>query len=241
MGAVKTSLDIDKFKELLNGYPDSQVKEYLISGFRQGFQTGIAYMPTDTLICPNNLSCRNDMGAAVDLIDYEVKHDYVIGPYTKPPFDIYRINPVTIAQGKYSMKKRLVVDLSAPHDSQEEVSLNDLIDKDRFTLSYVKLDQAIWIIRQFGKNTVLIKTDIKDAFKLIPIHPSVWHLHGVKLLDSIYFFTKLVFGSRSSPKIFDTFASAVVWILETVFHISPTLHLLDDFLTLAPPGRIPRG
>jgi hypothetical protein len=128
------------------------------------------------------------------------------------------------------------VDLSAPHDVPEEFSLNDLIDKDMFSLTYVKLDQAMNIIRQFGKNTILMKTDIKDAFKLIPIHPSLWHLHGVKLNEQLYFFKKLVFGSRSSPKIFDSFAKAVVWIIETVFSVSPTLHLLDDFLTISPPG-----
>jgi hypothetical protein len=117
-----------------------------------------------------------------------------------------------------------------------QFSLNDLIDKDLFSLTYVKLDQAINIIRQFGKYTVLNKTDIKDAFKLIPIHPSLWHLHGVQLNEQLYFFKRLVFGSRSSPKIFDSFATAVVWIIEHVFAVSPTLHLLDDFLTISPPG-----
>ena len=222
-------------EELLSEYPDIPAKEYLITGFLHGFDTGLAYSPQKSLTCSNNLSCQNNMETAKDLMEYELSKGYVIGPFKKSPFQSYRINPISIAEGKYSGKKRLVVDLSAPHDSDNEHSLNDLIDKDDFSLTYVRLDQAIRIIRDFGQGTILMKTDIKDAFKLIPVQPSLWHLYGVQLHDNMYFFTKLVFGSRSSPKIFDTFASAVNWIIEHVFCISPTLHLLDDYLTLLPP------
>ena len=117
------------------------------------------------------------MNAANQLISYEVSRGYVIGPFTESPFPKYRINPISIAEGKYSLKKRLVVDLSAPHDREQEPSLNDLIDKDSYSLTYVRIDQAVKIIREFGKNTILVKTNIQDAFKLIPIHPKLWHLH----------------------------------------------------------------
>jgi hypothetical protein len=221
---------------MLSDYPNTSDREFLLSGFKQGFNTGLAYLPEESLTCPNNMSCKNNMEAAQQLMEYELSRGYVIGPFLESPFTNCRINPVSIAEGKYSRKKRLVVDLSAPHDQEQEHSLNDLIDKECYSLTYVKIDQAVQIIREFGKNTIMNKTDIKDAFKLLPIHPELWHLHGVKLKDQLYFFTRLVFGSRSSPKIFDTFASAIVWILEEVFKVSPTLHLLDDFLTLSPPG-----
>jgi hypothetical protein len=206
-----------------------------LSGLKNGFDTGIAVIPNETLICDNNLSCKNNMDIAQELLNYEREKGYVIGPYQHPPFMHYRINPISIAEAKYSKKQRLVVDLSAPHDSETH-SLNDLIDKEMFSLTYVKLDEAIKIIRQFGKNTVLIKTDIKDAFKLLPVHPSLWHLQGIQLQGDIFFFTKLVFGCRSSPKLFDIFATAVHWIIEHVANISPVLHLLDDYLCLSPPG-----
>ena len=132
------------------------------------------------------------MEIAAELMEYELSQGYVMGPFAKSPFPSYRISPISVAFGKYSNKPRLVVDLSAPHDSPDEVSLNDLIDKDMFSLTYVKLDQAIDIIRQFGRNSVLMKTDIKNAFKLIPLHPSIWHVHRVKLNEKLYFFKKLV-------------------------------------------------
>ena len=77
--------------------------------------------------------------------------------------------------------------------------------------------------------------DISDAFKLLPIQPSLWPFHAVKWDDQYYFHTRLVFGSRSSPKIFDTLSQAICWIAKYKFHINSILHLLDDFLTVDPP------
>ena len=44
-----------------------------------------------------------------------------------------------------------------------------------------------------------------------------------------------MFGSRSSPKIFDTLSEAVCWILEHNYKLLNVLHLLDDFLAIDPP------
>ena len=36
------------------------------------------------------------------------------------PFPVYRVNPIGVAEGKYSNKKRLIVDLSAAHDDTSD-------------------------------------------------------------------------------------------------------------------------
>ena len=59
--------------------------------------------------------------------------------------------------------------------------------------------------------------------------------YGIKWQGKYYYYTRLVFGSRSSPKIFDTLSVAVCWVATNVFGISPILHLLDDFLSIDPP------
>ena len=147
---------------------------------------------------------------------------------------IYRLNPIGVAEGKYSKKKRLIVDLSAPHDNPNNFSLNDLIDKQEYSLQYVNIDQAIDIVKKLGLGSLMCKTDISDAFKLVLIHPSLWPFHAIKWEEKYYFYTRLVFGSRSSPKIFDTLSRAICWIAINVFHEKNILHLLDDFLTTDP-------
>jgi hypothetical protein len=47
--------------------------------------------------------------------------------------------------GKYSKKKRLILDLFAPHNDTD-LSIHELIDKAQCSMSYVKIDDAIKII-----------------------------------------------------------------------------------------------
>jgi hypothetical protein len=82
----------------------------------------------------------------------------------------------------------------------------------------------------------MCKADIVDAFKLIPISPDVQPFYGIKWRNKYYFYKRLVFGCRSSPKIFDMLSQAVCWILQNNYHINHILHLLDDFLTIDSPG-----
>ena len=104
----------------------------LISGFKNGFLTGIKCLPADNLVCRNLLSARSQPNVTTELIQKEVNKKFVLGPFTDIPFTTFRINPIGVAEGKYSKKKRLIVDLSAPHQNMEATSLNDMIDKEEF-------------------------------------------------------------------------------------------------------------
>ena len=207
----------------------------MIDGFSYGFHTGLKKLPSSTLELNNLLSARCQPEITRNLISKEVEKGFLSGPYENMPFPVYRVNPIGVAEGKYSNKKRLIVDLSAPHDDTSDTSLNSLIDKEEYSLNYVTTDHAIKIIKQTGINSCMCKADISDAFKLVPIHPTLWPFHGIKWEGKYYFYTRLVFGSRSSPKIFDSFSRAICWIAKNKFHIDNILHLLDDFLTIDPP------
>ena len=228
-------VNVTQLEKELTKHPDKDFVKYLIDGFTCGFDTGLTYLPEQSLQCGNLLSAKRQPESTKELIQTELDRGYIIGPYTKPPFPTYRISPVGIAVGKYSGKKRLIVDLSAPHDNEIHQSLNDLVDKDEFSLSYVKVGTAIKIIQEKGQGSWLCKADIKDAFKLVPIKENLWPYYGIKWNNKYYFYTRLVFGSRSSPKIFDTLSEAVCWILQNNYSIETVLHLLDDFLTIDDP------
>lgn len=58
---------------------------------------------------------------------------------------------------------------------------------------------------------------------------------GIKNRNNYYFYTRLVFGSRSSPKIFDYLSSVLCWIFHENYGVNHVLHLLDDFLTVDAP------
>lgn len=219
----------------LRNHPDRQFVNYLVQGITSGFDTGINELPSKNYICKNNLSAVRNSTITTELVHKELTKGYLLGPFPEIPYERYRINPISLAQKKYSGKVRLVVDMSAPHENPDIPSINDLISKEDFKLSYVKMDEAIQIIQRLGRGALLCKTDLVDAFKTLPVKEALWPYQGIFWQGNYYFYTRLVFGCRSSCKIFDTLSRAIAWIAENNYNIQHILHLLDDFLTIDPP------
>lgn len=99
-------------------------------------------------------------------------------------------------------------------------------------MSYSTIDQAMKTILNTGRHAFLSKCDITAAFKLLPISPSLVPCYGCSWNNQFYFFVRLPFGSRSSPRIFDCLSQALEWILIHNYGISYCQHLLDDFLVV---------
>ena len=220
----------------LKNHPNRKFVENLINGFIHGFDTKVQSVEISTKECNNLLSAQNNEHAINLLVQSEVDKGYLSGPYAQPPFSSYRVSPIGLVQGKYSFKQRLIVDLSAPHSHSHHPSINDMIAKEECSLSYVRIDDAIKQLLVCGKGAQMCKADISDAFKLIPIRPAQYHLYCIRWQGLYYFYTRLSFGCRSSPVIFDEFSKAVCWIAEHNYGINFILHLLDDFLTIDKPG-----
>lgn len=219
----------------LSKHPDRHFVHKLISGFCFGFDTGISTLPCVPFICKNNLSARKQPEIVSSLLSKELDNGFLIGPFSTPPFANYRINALGVAEHKFSKKQRLIVDMSAPHNNDLHPSINDLINKEEFSLSYVKLDDAIKILRKLGQGAWMCKFDVENAFKQCPILASHIPFHGVSWDNRFYFYTRLVFGSRSSCFLFNLLSDAVCWIAQNNYEVKYLLHLLDDFLTLDPP------
>ncbi|CAF4209424.1 unnamed protein product [Rotaria sp. Silwood2] len=202
-----TPINICRLEHELAGHPDKKFTSFLLSGLCEGFDTARRD--------PKNVTC---------LVAEELNKGFLIGRYNSPPFINYRINPIGLVESKYSKKKRLIFDLSAPHNDKDHPSIN--------SLSYVTVDDAIKSIQKFGKGAWMNKADIQDAFKLLPIKPSLWPFYGLKWNSHYYFFLRLPFGSRSSPKLFDMLSAAIVWIAEHNYGLKKMLHLLDDFFVV---------
>ena len=230
-----TPIDVDRLERELSDHPDLDFVKYLCSGLREGFDTMVSFAPHVNIECKNLLSARRNPTDVRELIESECDQGFLYGPFSEPPFDKYRVSPIGLAVGKYSGKKRLIVDLSSPHDDPQNSSINDLIDKESCRLSYVKIDDAIKAIQHYGRNALLCKVDISNAFKIMPIKGNQWPYFCVKWENKYYVYVRLVFGCRSSPKIFDTLSQALCWIASNNYGIETIFHLLDDFLTVDKP------
>ena len=163
-----------------------------------------------------------------ELIQKELDNGCIYGPFCKPTFELYRVSPLGVTTGKYSHKKRLILDLSSPH-SDDVASINDLIDKGQRSMSYIKIDDAVKIITKYGQGTKLCKFDIQNAYNICSVLPRQWPLFCLKWESFYYFYALLSFGCRSSPKTFDNFSKAICFMAEHSYNIKHILHLLDAF------------
>ncbi len=235
---LSTPVNVSRLATELAHHPDREFREYLLLGLIQGFNPGVECALAQNHICNNLQSALAEPDTVNDLIAKEVKSGFMIGPFDEPPFKIFRISPIGIATRKFSGKKRLIIDLSSPHNSTIP-SINSLIPLDEFSLRYHDIEQAVELIKIAGRGAWLAKLDITSAFKVMPIHPDSWHLFGILWERKYYFAVHLTFGCKSSPKIFDMLSEAICWILSNNHAIPHLIHLLDDFFIISPPDAIP--
>lgn len=238
MNKPSTPVNVPELGRALKTHPNRCFVDYLLSGLVHGFLAGLRFLPQVSHVCCNLQSAFAEPAIVDKLVAREVEKGYMIGPFASPPFQLFRINPLGVATRKYSGKKRLIIDLSAPHDGSVP-SVNSLIPPEPFSLFYATVDNAIAFIKQAGKGAWLGKADVTDAFKVMPLHPSQWHLFGVKWRRSVYFSVRLAFGCRSSPCIFNALSEALCWILLNNYKLPFVLHLLDDFLVVDYPRSRP--
>lgn len=137
-----TNINIDRLRLDLAEHPDSNFVNYLCSSLEFRFDTIVAYESINSYECKNALSARKNPLVVDELLYNEIQRGYVKGPYPSPPFESYRVGSLGISSHKYSGKKRLIFDLSSPHNNADP-SINELINRDRCTLSFVRIDGAI--------------------------------------------------------------------------------------------------
>ena len=127
--SVYTPVNVDRLKYELNNHPDLAFTEYLIQGLSHGFQI----LPAFSIECKNLVFAISQPDCVTNLIDNEIRRGYLCGPFDTIPFQHLRINPIGVAESRYSKKKRLIVDskkkrlivdLSAPHDDELNPSLS---------------------------------------------------------------------------------------------------------------------
>ena len=114
-------------------------------------------------------------------------------------------------------------------------SVNDYIPAHYAALTYTRLAEVLNAISHSGRHSVIIKRDVKSAFRTIPIALHQQWLLGFTWAGIPYSEACLSFGLRTAPFLFNLFAEAFHWILQT-FLLWVVFHYLDDFMTILPPS-----
>ncbi len=56
------------------------------------------------------------------------------------------------------------------------------------------MDTAVNIVQQLGRGTELIKLNVKDAYRIVPVHLADYHLLGIYWKGETYIDRALLFG-----------------------------------------------
>ena len=214
----------------LSNHPNKAFVKQLINDLCHGCLIG--YKGPQFPYCATNLVSAFQHPEVIDAtLEKECQLGRILGPFQNPPLPNFRTSGLGLVP-KHDGGWRIIYHLSAP----PHISINDFIDPEDYSLSYCTIDDAYDFINQMGPGTQLSKIDLKDAFRLVPVHPSQWNLLGICWKSKFYVDTCLPFGLRSAPYLFNRVSEAIHWILMNNYNVHHLLHYLDDFLTAGPPN-----
>ena len=216
---------------MLQGY-DPNIKKFLFQGFTSGFNIELSMPIKGLVVHSNHQSISRNLEKAGEMIEKELSEGRVEGPFKNPPFKHFVCSPLGIRAKKEPGKFRLIHDLSYPKHSHS--SINASIPKDQCTVKYLLLDHVIELLQNNGQGALMAKTDIKEAFRLVPMAPQAYHLLGFQFQGNFYYDKMLPMGLSTSCAIFEKFSSALQWIMQSRYGATSVSHILDDFIFISP-------
>lgn len=212
-------------------YPDKEKARVLTEGFSSGFQLPI-FQGSGCQLVDNLKSFFTNSEIVKDKLIKEISANRIAGPFSTPPFRDFRVSPLGLVPKKEPNSYRLIHHLSFPSGN----SLNDEIDTSSAAVTYATFDDAIQIIRKFGRGALLAKADVQSAFRLLPIAPESHNSLGF-CFEGFFFYDKcLPMGCSLSCYYFEIFASFLQWVMIFESGHSGIIHYLDDFLFIGPPS-----
>ena len=231
-GTAQSPLKLAAWAAALRSHPDAAFAGYILEGLQHGFRIGYKHTGQPRRAAKRNLPSANEHPDIITkYLALECSKGRTIGPLPVAAIPHLQINRIGVIPKKSTPGKwRLITDLSHPRTK----SVNDGIDPDTISLTYIKVDQVTHQAALLGKGAQLAKVDIAEAYRIVPIHADDKHLLGMQWLSQSYVDATLPFGLRSAPMIFTALADGLQWILQ---HrgVSYIEHYLDDFITTGPP------
>ena len=224
---ICSPLHIPQWSSLLYSHPDKEFASYILQGISAGFRIGFNCSHT-ILSASSNLPSSN-----TSVIQDYLEREVTLSRMWKFPSNYCipntQLSPLGVIPKKNKPGKwHLIMDLSSPHGT----SVNDGISPELSSINYTSVDHLASLVLLLGRESLLVKADIQEVYRIVPVHPQDQPLLGAQWNGFIFMDKMLPFGLQSAPKIFSALADALQWIL---VHkgITHPLHYLDDFIFVA--------
>lgn len=212
----------------LQGYPGDL--GITINGIlRFGAAIGYNGEPNPLILSDNLVSAQDDPSVLQKGLDRDLALERVSPCLPARPFICSPQGLVPKKDGGF----RRIHHLSHPAGS----SVNDGIPREWASLEYAALNCMLDMVRKAGRGAWLMKRDLKDAFRLVPVAHSQKRLLGFTWQGQYYHENCLPFGLRTAPLLFNLFAEGLHWIFMATWTSDTSVlmeHYLDDFVIALP-------
>ena len=207
-------------------YPE---REYIIDGVKHGFHLINSDVNKTSFVEVNNYK------SATEPLNKQFVEKQIVDEIRNGHYKIVQKKPNIISalgaipKNSECTKFRLIHDASRPYGS----ALNDLARHDPFR--YQSLQDAVDMI---SPGYYIGKVDLASAYRSVGIHPSNYDATGIKWLfqgDKDYTYmvdTRMCFGGRRSPEIFNKLSQSVRAIMASHGY-SGIVAYADDFLIVS--------
>ena len=91
-------------------------------------------------------------------------------------------SPLAAIPKKASGRWRIIVNLSHPQNA----SVNDNLRRELTHVAYSSVEDAALLVHQLGRDTLMAKIDIQDAYRIIPIHLEDRRFLGIQWQGQTY-------------------------------------------------------
>ena len=224
LSLAKSPINIQNLKRELVGYDPRKGSE-ILNGFLYGFPlhyTGTR-MPRDA---KNLKSARTRPEIVGQKIQAEIEAGRVAGPFDQRPLLNLRVSPLGLVPKKEVGSFRLIHHLSYPSGD----SVNDFIDPNLCSVEYTSFDAAVHMIQDLGQGCLLGKSDISNAFRLLPVSPHEFDQLGFYFEGKFYFDKVMPFGCSIACRTWEVFATFLEFCVSRQAPVGKLLHYLDDYL-----------
>lgn len=221
-------LHADEWLRLLRRHP-GDLGSNLHHIITYGAQLG--YNGPDVLILSDNL--KSSLEAPSHITD-QLRSDLKLGrvsqcvpryPYISSPLGL-----VSKSDGGW----RRIHHLSHPPGR----SVNDYVPRENAYLAYTSRVELLHLVVVAGRGAVILKRDLKDAFRMIAVAQHQRWLLGFSWNGVYYHENCLSFGLRTAPFIFNLFAEGFHWVLQCALMWLLIAHYLDDFIMIVPHSHV---
>ena len=213
---------------------DMQQLELVCGDLRNGADIGCRGAARGRTVSGNAAECKEFPGHITDAVASWLEKGFAAGPFEEAEVPAGAKVIGMMCRPKPSGAVRVILNMSAPAG----LSVNDGIDGDEFPATMSSTAKWVAVLNTAGRGCLMTKADWSDAYKHIRVRAEDRDLQWFRWLDKLFVELCLVFGTRSSPGIYDRAAKVVLDIVLALsrFPRAMVCQYLDDVCAAAPAG-----